>query len=383
MTKRHIKYISGTRADYGLIRNTLFEIAKHPNLKLSIIATGIHLMPEVGTTIDEIRRDGFDVHEIKATYKRDDRAAMSEFIGELIIQLTELFKEPANRPDLLLVLGDRGEMLAAAVVGGYLGIPIAHIHGGDVTSTVDEASRHAITKLAHIHLPATSESAERIIKMGQEKKHVYVVGAPGLDEIRKLAITKKEVEKILGIKLDEKYAIITQHPVTEEISLAKNQMKETIEAVLLSKLQAIITYPNADAGGRAMIKVIEEYANNSKIKIFKNILHDAFLGLMKYASVMIGNSSSGIIEAASFKLPVVNIGTRQEGRQRTYNVIDAGYDRKDIASAINKALNDKKFIAGLGECKNPYGDGKTGSRIAKILADISLAKGLLQKKMTY
>jgi len=385
MAKRHIAYITGSRADYGLMKNTLFEIAKHPKLRLSVVATGMHLLPDFGLTLKDIKEDGkrkgFEVIEVNATYKDDERASMSQFVGQFIVGLTKILKD--LKPDMLLVVGDRGEMLAGAVAGTYFGICIVHVHGGEVSSTVDEVARHAITKLAHIHLASTKESAERIVKMGEEKKNIHVVGAPGIDDIIKVSIKKYELEKRLGIKLADSFAIVTQHPVSVEIGEVKKQIKETIEAVLSAGLQAVIIYPNADAGGRAMIEVIEQYRNNPSISIFKSLKRDEFLGLMKYASVMIGNSSSGIIEAPSFKLPMINVGTRQQGRQRASNVIDAENDRKKIVDAIRKALYDKKFRADLKKCENPYGDGKTAQRIAKLLAEIKINNELLQKRITY
>lgn len=386
---RHIVYVSGSRADYGLMRNTLIEIAKHPGLKLTIVGAGIHLLDEFGTTINDIIRDGkqngFDVIQAEATYKNDDRASMAGFVGKFIVELTKILNN--MKPDMLLVVGDRGEMLAGAVAAAYLGVCIVHVHGGEVSSTVDEVARHALTKLAHIHLTSTQESAGRIIRMGEEKKNVYVVGAPGIDEIVKFSVNRNELEKKLRIKLSDKFAIIAQHPVSAEIGRAKEQIKETIEAVLSAGLQAIIIYPNADAGGRGMIEVIEQYRNraraNQSINIFKSLKREDFLGLMKYASVMVGNSSSGIIEAASFKLPVVNVGTRQSGRQRACNVIDAGYNREKILATIKKSLEDKKFRLGLSKCKNPYGDGKTAVRIARLLAGINTDNELLQKRITY
>lgn len=385
MVKKHIVYISGSRADYGLMRNTLIEIAKHLGLKLTVIGAGMHLLAEFGMTINSIKKDGkeqgFEVVQLNATYKDDERASMAEFVGQFIVELTRVLKE--LKPNMLLVVGDRGEMLAGADVGTYLGICIVHVHGGEVSSTVDEVARHAITKLAHIHLASTKESAERIVKMGEEKKNVHVVGAPGIDDIIKVSIKKYELEKRLGIKLADSFAIVTQHPVSAEIGEVKKQIKETIEAVLSAGLQAVIIYPNADAGGRAMIEVIEQYRNNPSISIFKSLKREEFLGLMKHASVMIGNSSAGIIEAVSFKLPVVNVGTRQSGRQRECNVIDAGYDRKKILAAIKKALDDKKFRLALSKCNSPYGDGKTAQRIAKLLAEIKVDNKLLQKRITY
>ncbi|HJX05676.1 MAG: UDP-N-acetyl-D-glucosamine 2-epimerase, UDP-hydrolysing [Candidatus Portnoybacteria bacterium RBG_13_40_8] len=378
---KRITYISGTRADYGLMRNTLFEIAKHPDLKLSVIATGMHLMPEFGKTLEEIKKDGFNIYEVKAVCEKDDKAVMSRIVGELIIRFTEIFKK--IKPNIVLVLGDRGEMLAGAIAGTYLGIPIVHVHGGEISSTVDEHVRHAITKLAQVHLVATRDGAERIIKMGENKKNVYVVGAPGLDDIHKDLFSGKYLEKKFMLDLKRPFVIVTQHPVSHEFLDSEKQMRETVEAIRALGLQAIVTYPNADAGSGRMIKIIEEYRNFRTIKIFRNIPRKEFLSLMSYTSAIVGNSSAGIIEAASFKLPVINIGTRQEGRLRTINVIDVGYNKKGIFSAIKKAIYNKRFKNALKRCKNPYGDGKSGKRIAKILSEIKINKKLLQKKITY
>lgn len=375
---RHIVYISGTRADYGLMRHTLLAIEKNPNLKLSVVATGMHLMFEFGKTIKEIKKDGFKVHKVEATYKKDDKASMAEFIGRFSLKLTQLFKK--IKPDIILLLGDRAEMLAGAVVGTYFGIPVAHIHGGDVSSTVDESARHAITKLANIHFPATKGSANRILKMGENEKYIYVVGAPGLDEINTKSFSKIYLKKKFGLDLTNPLLVVVQHPVSQEVKEAEMQMSKTMEAVKSLNLQTLVIYPNADAGWRRMIRTIEKYRKNPLVKIFKNINHKEFLSLMRYTSVMIGNSSSGIIEAPSFKLPAVNIGTRQEGRERSTNVIDVVYNKKEIKKAIRKALYDKNFREKVKKCKNPYGDGKAGIRIANILSKIKIDKKLLQKK---
>tara|TARA_Y100000310_G_C20696501_1_gene826096 strand:+ start:1284 stop:2393 length:1110 start_codon:yes stop_codon:yes gene_type:complete len=369
MKKRKILYISGTRADYGLMRNTLFSIKKHPKLAVEIAATGMHLMPEFGKTINEIKKDNFRTYEIREVYRRDSKESMADFIGKFITSLTKKIKK--IKPDIILLLGDRAEMLVGAVVGTYLTIPVAQVHGGDVTSTVDEFSRHAITKLSHIHLPASKKSAERIIKMGEDPWRVFVVGAPGLDSIPK----KKKVAPPL--------ILVLQHPVSLELTKAARQMKETMEAVKELRQKTIVIYPNADAGGRRMIKVIEKYRKYPFIKIFKNIAREEFLNLMARASCLVGNSSSGFIETPSFKLAAVNVGKRQEGRERAENIIDVDYDKIEIKRAIRKAIHDKKFKARLARCKNPYGDGKTGHRIAKILSEISIDKKLLDKKLTY
>jgi len=381
--KRKILYISGTRADYGLMKSVLREIENHPKLELEVIATGMHLMPEFGMTINEIKKDGFKIHEIAATYEQDNKQSMANFVGKFIQLLTDKVKK--IKPDIIMVLGDRGEMLAGVIVGTYLTIPVAHIHGGDISSTVDEIVRHAITKLAHIHFPATEKSAERIIKMGEDPSNVFVVGAPGLDIIlNENLIEPTKLSEKYNLDLSEPILLVIQHPVTTEVDDAPTQIRETLEAISELRYQTILIYPNADAGGRNMIEVIKEYEKHPFIKIFKNIPYKEYLSLMNIASVMVGNSSSGIIEAPSFSLPVVNIGTRQEGRQRAENVIDVDYDKEQIKAAIKKALYDEVFKEKVKKnCKNPYGDGKAGVRIADILSKIKIDKKLLQKKITY
>ena len=372
MKKRKILYISGTRADYGLMRRTLFLIRKHPKLKIEIAVTGMHLMEEFGKTITEIKKDKFKIHQIKAVYKGDDKASMVNFIGDFILKLTRKIK--TIKPDIILLLGDRAEMLGAAIVGNYLVIPIAHIQGGDVTSTVDEVVRHAITKLAHLHLPATKKAAQRIIKMGEDPWRIFAVGAPGLDDIKKMTFHRRKDKPLL---------IVLQHPVTLEIDKSGEQIRETMEAVRELGYSTVVIYPNADAGGRKMIKVIERYRKYPFIKIFKNISRNEYLSLISKASCLVGNSSSGIIEACSLKLPVVNIGSRQNRRERAENVIDVSYKREQIKKAVKKTIYSKKFKEKVKKCKNLYGDGRAGIKIARILSKIKIDKELLDKKITY
>jgi GDP/UDP-N,N'-diacetylbacillosamine 2-epimerase (hydrolysing) len=275
-------------------------------------------------------------------------------------------------------------MLAGVVAATYVGIPIAHIHGGEVSGNVDEPVRHAITKLAHIHLAATKESAERIIRMGEEPWRVFVVGAPGLDSALTTELPKsKELSKKYNLDLSSPLVLVVQHSVVGEAEDAPGQIRETLDALVELGFQTVLVYPNADAGGRRMIKVISRYENYPFIKTFKSIPHEEYLGLMKIAKVMVGNSSSGIIEAPSFGLPTVNIGTRQRGRQRAENTIEVGYDNQEIKKAIQKALFDRKFRERVKHSKNPYGDGKAGKRIAKILSEIEINRELLEKRMTY
>jgi len=378
---KKVLYISGTRADYGLMESVLKHIDQHSNLKLEIIATGMHLMEEFGYTIAEIKKS-FTVHSINAIYENDDKESTVNFIGKFILLINKKIKD--IKPDIILLLGDRAEMLAGAIIGAYLTIPVVHLHGGDVTSTVDELSRHAITKLAHIHLVATEKSRERIIRMGEEPWRIYVVGAPGLDKIvNHRLIPKKELFNELNLDPFKITLLVIQHPVTTETENADEQMVETMEAIKQLGYQTIVIYPNADAGGRKIIQVIEKYRTLPFVRIYKNLNRLTYLSLMSYVNVMIGNSSSGIIEAPSFGLPVVNIGTRQEGRERGKNVIDVEYNKSKIIKAINKALNDKEFLAEVKKCENPYGDGKAGPRVAEILSRIEITPQLLQKKITY
>jgi len=351
---------------------------------LEIIVSGMHLMPEFGKTINEIKKDGFKIHEINAIYEEDSKKSMARFIGKFIQLLTENIRK--IKPDIILVLGDRAEMLAGAIVGAYLAIPVAHIHGGDVSSTVDEFARHAITKLSCIHFAVTKKSAERIVKMGEEKWRVHVVGAPGLyDALRAKLASPKDIAKKYKLDLSKPVLLVVQHPVTIEAEQAGIHMEETMSALKELGYQAIVIYPNADAGGREMIKVIEKYRKYPFIKIYKNISRNDYLGLLKISNVMVGNSSSGIIEAPSFRLPAVNIGTRQSGRERAKNIIiDVDYKKEQIKKAIEKSIYDTKLGRGVVKCKNPYftADG-AGSKIVRVLSAIAIDKKLSVKKITY
>jgi UDP-N-acetylglucosamine 2-epimerase (non-hydrolysing)/GDP/UDP-N,N'-diacetylbacillosamine 2-epimerase (hydrolysing) len=380
---KKIAVITGTRAEYGIFKSVLNEIEAKAGLRLSLIVIGMHLSLEFGHTVDEIERDGFKIAaKIAVLHGEDTKASMAKSIGECLTKAAEALK--LIKPDILLVLGDRSEMLVGAVAATYMGIAIAHIHGGEISGNVDEPVRHAITKLAHIHFPATQESAERIIRMGEESWRVHVVGAPGLDLIlNERILGSKKVAAKYGLEVSKPVLLVLQHSVVTEADQASDQIRETLEAVKELKHQAVLIYPNADAGGRRMIRVIKEYEKYPFVKTFKSVPHEEYLGLMRLASVMVGNSSSGIIEAPSFGLPVVNIGTRQKGRQRAGNVIDVDYDRKKIVEVVKKALYNREFREKVKHCRNPYGDGKAGKRIAEVLNEIELGKKLLEKRMTY
>jgi GDP/UDP-N,N'-diacetylbacillosamine 2-epimerase (hydrolysing) len=376
--KRKILYVSGSRADYGLMKETLKEINNNRDLSLKIAVCGMHLLKQFGESFKEIKKDNFDVIKLKSTFKDDSRFSSAKFLSNLSFELTDVFKK--EKPDVILLLGDRAEMLSAANMATYLGIPIAHIHGGDISSTMDEPVRHAITKLAHIHFPATKKSALRIKKMGEEPKRIHFVGAPGLDSIINTKhMSKDALFKKLNLKNEDTFLLI-YHPVSNEIKDAEKHMDLILNTLKKINNQTVIIYPNADAGGRKIINIINKYYDVDFFKIFRNLPHEEFINLMKYVKIFIGNSSSGIIEAASFKLPVINIGSRQQGRERTKNVIDINCDAKELLTAIKKSSN-QKFKQNIKQ--NPYGDGTASKKISKILSEIKIDNDLINKRMTY
>src|SRR3989344_2556322 len=380
--KRKIAYISGTRADFGLMTSVLANINKSNKLKLCLYATGMHLMPEFGKTIDEIKKFFPEVVPIQAVFKTDDKFGAANFTGEFLVELIKILSK--DKPNLVLTLGDRSEMLCAAIAALYLSIPTAHIHGGERTLTVDEINRHAITKLSHIHFPATKESANRIIKMGEENWRVNVVGAPYLDIIlNKKLPSRQELFKLLGnINPEDKFILLTQHPFGNADE-TKNQMREILSAIKTFNLPIFAIYPNADPGGKRIIKIINQEKNNPLFHIFPSLPYEQFLALEKEAAVWVGNSSGAMIESPTFKTPVVNVGGRQFNRQRGGNVIDVGYDRKEIIVAIDKSLNNKEYRTKIAKSISPWGDGKTGPRITKILENLKINARLLDKQITY
>jgi len=381
---RKITVVTGTRAEYGILNPVLKAIEAKPELELSLAVTGMHLSHEFGYTIKEIENDGFKIDaRVDMLLSSDTLGAMAKSVGLGVMGMAQTWEQ--LKPDIILILGDRIEPLAAAISGAYMNIPIAHIHGGDSPrGGLDEYARHAITKLAHIHFPATKKSAERILKMGEDEWRVYVVGSPTLDVIlNEILAPIEELAQRFNLDLSQPLILVVQHPVTTQVEKAPKQIRETLEAIVQAGYPAIVIYPNSDAGGRKMIEVIMEFEKHPFIKTFTSLPRKEYLSLMKRASVMAGNSSSGIVEAPSLGLPVVNIGTRQEGRERGENVIDVGHDKQEIVKAIEKALTDKDFLSKVKKCQSPYGDGKTSQRIAEILSKVEITPQLLQKKITY
>lgn len=380
---RKICVITGTRANYGRLKTVMNAIIEHPELELKLIVTGMHLVQEFGYTVTEIEKDGYHIDaRVDMHLSNDTGAGMCKSLGLGLIGMTQAIEQ--INPDMILILGDRDEDLAGAIIGAHMNIPVAHIHGGEVTGTIDESIRHATTKFSHIHFAATDESRERLLKLGELDEYIFNVGSPGLDAIlnREYNI-REEIFNKFNLDASKKLIIIAQHPVTTQRDEAATQMKETMEAIKELGEQAILIYPNSDAGGRDMISVINEYEKLSFLHTYRNINFEDYLNLLKYADVMIGNSSSGIMEAPSYKLPVINLGIRQNGREQANNILNIEHNKKLIKSAIEKSLYDNEFINSVNNCVNPYGDGKTGERIADILSKIEINDKLTQKKISY
>jgi len=382
---RKIAVVTGTRAEYGILCPVLRAIEAEPDLELSLVVTGMHLSHEFGYTVKEIENDGFRIDaRVEMLLSSDTLSAMAKSVGIGIVGIAQAWEQ--LEPDMILVLGDRTEPLAAAIAGAYMNITIAHVQGGDacIGGNIDDSNRYAITKFAHIHFPATEKSAERIIKMGEDEWRVHMVGSPALDVIlNEPLVPPKVLAGKFGLDLSKPLILLVQHPVTTQVENGPEQMRETLEAVVAIGYPTILIYPNADAGGRRMIMVIKEYEKYPFIKTFKSLPRNEYLSLMKVAGVLVGNSSSGIVDAPSSGLPAVNIGIRQEGRERGKNVIDVEHNKTEIIKAIKKALTDGEFLREVKKCKSPYGDGKASQRIAEILSSVEITPQLIQKKITY
>lgn len=383
MKARRIAVLTEGRPTYGYCRPIMRVIDQTPELELAVIVTGMHLMEQYGLTLEEVERDGFPIAaKVDMRLEGASPAAWAKSLGIGIQGLAGALDE--IRPDVLLVSGDRGEVLAATVAAAYMNIPVAHIQSGDLSGHIDGSARHAITKLCHVHFPSCDDSAERVVKLGEEPWRIFNVGAPQLDEIiRGKRVPLETVMEKLDLRSDEPIVIVVQHPVLAEVEEAADQMRETMEAIRELGIQTVMIYPNVDAASQDLIKVVQEYAHLPFVRLHKSLDREVFITLLEAASMLVGNSSCGILEAPSFKLAAINIGTRQRGRLQASNVINVDHDRVAIAEAMKKALKDEDFLHRLSQCVNPYGDGHSAERVVKVLSEIPLDRRLLHKTMTY
>jgi UDP-N-acetylglucosamine 2-epimerase (non-hydrolysing)/GDP/UDP-N,N'-diacetylbacillosamine 2-epimerase (hydrolysing) len=378
--KRTIAVVTSSRADYSHLYWPLRDLLQTESVELRIVALGPHLSPEFGHTSQEIEKDGFDIHaRVECLLSSDSDVGMAKTIGVAVLGLADLFGR--MRPDLLLLIADRYEMLAPASVALALRIPIAHIEGGEISEgAIDDAVRNALTKMSHIHFTYTQAARQRVIAMGEEEWRVHRAGAPSLDHLRRRTLlTREQLEAKLHLDLSTPPLLIAYHPVT----LVQNTLQET--DALFAALEALpddilFCYPNADAGSRALIDRSKAFlAARGRGAIFTNLDAVTYWSLLRHAKMLIGNSSSGIMETASFQLPTVNVGVRQEGRERARNVLDAAADKSAILKTIEFART-AEFRASLAGMTNPYGDGHASEKIVQVLTNVPLTPELLVKR---
>ena len=378
---RKICVVTGTRAEYGLLRWVMEGIRTTPGLELQIIATGMHLSPEFGLTYRDIERDGFQIDtKVEMLLSSDTPVGLTKSIGLGMIGFGDALS--ILRPEIMLVLGDRFEIFAAATAAMVARIPIAHLHGGEATEgVIDEPIRHSITKMAHLHFVAAEEYRQRVIQLGEHPDRVFFVGGLGIDNIKKLQLLgREELEAVLGFKLGSRNLLVTFHPVTLENASSQIQMRELLAALsTLVDTRIIFTMPNADTDGRVLMDIIEQYVTqHPNSRVFTSLGQLRYLSCMQYVDGVIGNSSSGLIEAPSFRIGTVNIGDRQRGRLKAASVIDCLPERTAISGAIER-LYVPEFQEILRSVCNPYGDGGASEQVVAILAEVSL-EDILKKR---
>ena len=376
MSKRKICIVTGTRAEYGHLYWVIKRIHEDPDLELQLLVTGMHLSYEFGLTVKEIEKDQFPISErVEMLLSSDTETAIATSMGVGMIGFAKAYER--LKPDILMVSGDRFELLSAGAAIIPFRIPVAHIAGGETTEgAIDEVIRHALTKMSRVHFTSTDKYSDRVIQMGERPENVFCFGAPGLDNVYTLELMDREdLSGNLGIPNDEKFGMVTYHPVTLEKDTADYQISELLKALAKrSDIYWVFTLPNADPGGRVIMERIEEFvsAYPGKRKVITSLGQLRYLSLAKHAELMVGNSSSGIIEAPSFGLPVVNIGDRQAGRIRAQNVIDVEEFREErISDALDKAVSTE-FKCSLRGMINPYGEGNSSGKIVDVLKNLSL-----------
>lgn len=381
MCRKRVCVVTGSRAEYDLLSRLMQRVQNSAELDLQVIASAMHLSPEFGLTYKNIEKDGFIIDEkIDMLLSGDTPASITKSLGLGTIGFADAFQR--LKPNVVVLLGDRFEALSAAQSAMIAKIPIAHIHGGEVTEgAVDESIRHAITKMSQLHFVAAEQFRQRVIQLGEQPKNVYVSGAPGIDNIKNIKLlSRAEFERSIGFDLANQNFLVTYHPVT----LSKSPISNNMESLFLAldqfpKAKVIFTFPNADANGRMLIEQVRAYAEKRAERVFvtESLGRLRYLSAVKYVDVIIGNSSSGLLEVPSFKKPSVNIGDRQKGRMKASSVIDCGESAESILQAIRIALSNE-FISKISNVINPYGDGNAVETIVDVIEKTDLTQ-LLRK----
>ena len=383
---KRIGIMTGTRAEYGLLKSLMQEINKDNDLELYLIVSGMHLSPEFGMTYKEIEEDGFEINaKVEMLLSSDSPAGISKSIGLGVIGFADEFQRADL--DMLILLGDRYEALSAAISAMVMRIPIAHLHGGELTEgAIDEGIRHSITKMSYLHFTSTEEYRRRVIQLGENPERVFCVGAIGVENIKKINLmTKEELERSIHFEIDENTVIVTYHPVTLENNTVEEQFLNLLEVLDRNpKIRMIFTKANADTNGRIVNELIDKYAaqNSERACAFMSLGQKRYLSALKYCRIVIGNSSSGIIEAPSFGKPIITIGDRQKGRICADSVINCGYTQQEIQRAMETALTEE-FENKARNCRNPYEKENTAANIISVIKDYLLNDKIKLKKGFY
>lgn len=383
---KRIGIMTGTRAEYGLLKSLMQEINKDNDLELYLIVSGMHLSPEFGMTYKEIEEDGFEINaKVEMLLSSDSPAGISKSIGLGVIGFADEFQRADL--DMLILLGDRYEALSAAISAMVMRIPIAHLHGGELTEgAIDEGIRHSITKMSYLHFTSTEEYRRRVIQLGENPERVFCVGAIGVENIKKINLmTKEELERSIHFEIDENTVIVTYHPVTLENNTVEEQFLNLLEVLDRNpKIRMIFTKANADTNGRIVNELIDKYVaqNSERACAFMSLGQKRYLSALKYCRIVIGNSSSGIIEAPSFGKPIINIGDRQKGRICADSVINCGYTQQEIQQAMETALTEE-FENKARNCRNPYEKENAAANIISVIKDYLLNDKIKLKKGFY
>lgn len=379
---RHIAVLTGKRGGYGAMKPMLRAMEGNPDIRLSLLVTDQHLNPKFGATISEIEKDFKIAAAVDMEQNDDSPRARASALGVCLSRMAEVLAD--LKPDILVLYGDRGEVLSTALAAITLRIPIAHLQGGDVSGNVDELMRHAITKLAHLHFPSTETSGNRILAMGEEPWRVQVVGDNHIDLIVAGEYTDSAaVGERFSIPGGEAPLVVLLHSETTRMRDGYRDMRHVLESVLDEKRRTIVVYPCSDHGYEDIVRAIHDYEGCPWVSVHKNIEAPDFWGLLSIAGAMIGNSSAGLIETPYFRIPAINIGERQRGREHGNNVISCGYDPAELRAALDKALRDPGFRTEVANCSQPFGDGYAWQRIVERLKSVELDDRLLDKRLAY
>jgi GDP/UDP-N,N'-diacetylbacillosamine 2-epimerase (hydrolysing) len=382
MKKLKLLFITGSRGEWGYIRPILRLCEQRADVEYSLCVTNMHLLPSYGSSVKEIEADGFRIdHRIYMALDGSNHLSMVKSLGIFLSSLADILAN--ERPDWIVLAGDRGEQLMGAVAGAFCYVPVAHIQAGELSGNIDGMTRHAIGKYTHLHLAANEDAANRLLRLGEQEFRVHNVGAPQVDELTQgLYTSREDLAQAYGISATREFIMVVQHPVTEEFHLAAQQIDATMAALKQFDLPKVVILPNNDAGS-LMIREGIDRNRHGEFHAFANLKREDYLGLLRTASCIVGNSSSGLLEAPSFKLPAVNLGRRQHQRLQGVNVINASFEQQEIVAAIRRAISPQFRNSLAQNCQNPYGDGHSSERILNLLVATEITEKLLVKNLTY